>query len=46
MRPLREPPALGALLYALDESGAGSAVRSRAEALLRAAIRKAKPERI
>ena len=46
MRPLREPPALGALLYALDESGAGPAARTRAEASLRAAIKKAKPVKI
>jgi hypothetical protein len=46
IRPLREPPALGALLYALDESGARSTVRARAEALLRAAIRTAKPVKI
>lgn len=46
MRPLREPPALGALLYALDESGAGPTARARAETLLRAAIRKAKPVKI
>lgn len=43
MRPLREPPVLGALLYALDESGAGPAARARAEISLRAAIKKAKP---
>jgi len=43
MRPLREPPALGALLYALDESGAGPTARARAEISLRAAIKKAKP---
>lgn len=43
IRPLREPPALGALLYALDESGAGPAARARAEISLRAAIKKAKP---
>ena len=46
VRPLREPPALGALLYALDESGAGPAARTRAEASLRAAIKKAKPVKI
>ena len=46
VRPLREPPALGALLYALDESGAGPATRTRAEASLRAAIKKAKPVKI
>lgn len=46
IRPLREPPALGALLYALDESGARSTVRAHAEALLRAAIRTAKPVKI
>jgi len=46
MRPLREPPALGALLYALDESGAGPATRTHAEASLRAAIKKAKPVKI
>lgn len=46
IRPLREPPALGALLYALDESGASSTARARAEAVLRAAIRKAKPEKL
>ena len=46
LRPLREPPALGALLYALDESGAGPAARARAETSLRAAIKKAKPVKI
>ena len=46
IRPLREPPALGALLYALDESGAGPAARKRAEALLRTAVKKAKPVKI
>ena len=46
MRPLREPPALGALLYALDESGAGPTARARAETSLRAAIKKAKPVKI
>ena len=46
LRPLREPPALGALLYALDESGAGPTARARAETSLRAAIKKAKPVKI
>jgi len=46
IRPLREPPALGALLYALDESGVGPAARKRAEASLRAAIKKSKPIKI
>lgn len=46
IRPLREPPALGALLYGLDESGAGPTARARAEASLRAAIKKAKPIKI
>ncbi|MFZ9703483.1 MAG: N-acetylglucosamine kinase [Candidatus Limnocylindrus sp.] len=46
IRPLREPPALGALLYALDESGVGPTARARAEAALRAAIKKAKPVKV
>jgi hypothetical protein len=46
VRPLREPPALGALLYALDDSGAGPAARARAESSLRAAIKKAKPVKV
>jgi N-acetylglucosamine kinase-like BadF-type ATPase len=46
IRPLREPPALGALLYALDESRAGPAARTRAEKALRAAVKKAKPVRL
>lgn len=46
VRPLREPPALGALLYALDESGSGPAARERAETSLRSAIKKAKPFKV